>query len=206
MSDGSVAGLLLAGGRATRMGGGDKCLRPLAGRPLLAHVIERLRPQADPLLLNANGDPTRFAGFGLPVVADGVPGFAGPLAGILAGLEWTRDRLPDHPLLLSAPTDAPFLPPDLVARLAEARRREGAAIAMAGSGGRIHPVAGLWPVALADDLRRALTEEGLRKVDAWTARHGVAVAEFPIAAVDPFFNANRPEDLSEAERLIALAS
>ncbi len=206
MSDASVAGLLLAGGRATRMGGGDKCLRPLAGRPLLAHVIERLRPQADPLLLNANGDPTRFAGFGLPVVADGVPGFAGPLAGILAGLEWTRDRLPDHPLLLSAPTDAPFLPPDLVARLAEARRREGAAIAMAGSGGRIHPVAGLWPVALADDLRRALTEEGLRKVDAWTARHGVAVAEFPIAAVDPFFNANRPEDLSEAERLIALAS
>ncbi|HZT20434.1 MAG TPA: molybdenum cofactor guanylyltransferase MobA [Dongiaceae bacterium] len=201
-----MAGLLLAGGRATRMGGGDKCLRPLAGRPLLAHVIERLRPQADPLLLNANGDPTRFAGFGLPVVADGVPGFAGPLAGILAGLEWTRDRLPDHPLLLSAPTDAPFLPPDLVARLAEARRREGAAIAMAGSGGRIHPVAGLWPVALADDLRRALTEEGLRKVDAWTARHGVAVAEFPIAAVDPFFNANRPEDLSEAERLIALAS
>ncbi len=206
MSDGSVAGLLLAGGRATRMGGGDKCLRPLAGRPLLAHVIERLRPQADPLLLNANGDPTRFAGFGLPVVADGVPGFAGPLAGILAGLEWTRDRLPDHPLLLSAPTDAPFLPPDLVARLAEARRREGAAIAMAGSGGRIHPVAGLWPVALADDLRRALTEEGLRKVDAWTARHGVAVAEFPIGAVDPFFNANRPEDLSEAERLIALTS
>ncbi len=206
MSDASVAGLLLAGGRATRMGGGDKCLRPLAGRPLLAHVIERLRPQADPLLLNANGDPTRFAGFGLPVVADGVPGFAGPLAGILAGLEWTRDRLPDHPLLLSAPTDAPFLPPDLVARLAEARRREGAAIAMAGSGGRIHPVAGLWPVALADDLRRALTEEGLRKVDAWTARHGVAVAEFPIGAVDPFFNANRPEDLSEAERLIALAS
>ena len=196
-----VAGLLLAGGLARRMGGGDKCLRLLGGRPILAHIVERLAPQTRRLALNANGDPARFAEFGLPVVADSVEGFAGPLAGILAGLEWAKTEAPDCPLLLSAPTDAPFLPRDLVRRLLDARAREGAEIAMAASGGQVHPVVGLWPMALAEDLRRALVEEGIRKVDAWTARHKVAVVEFPIEGYDPFFNANRPEDLAEAERL-----
>jgi len=203
MSDEPLVGLLLAGGRATRMGGGDKCLRLLAGRPLLDHVIKRLRPQVRRLLLNANGDPARFSAYGLPVVADSPPDFAGPLAGILAGLEWAKRAAPDCPLLLSAPTDAPFLPQDLAARLLAARAAEGAEIAMAASGGRTHPVVGLWPVALAEELRRVLVEEGLRKVDLWTARHRVAIADFPIATVDPFFNANRPEDLAEAERLAA---
>jgi molybdopterin-guanine dinucleotide biosynthesis protein A len=195
-------GLLLAGGLARRMGGGDKCLRLLAGRPILAHIVERLASQTRRLVLNANGDPARFAAFGLPVVADSVEGFAGPLAGILAGLEWARTQAPDCPLLLSAPTDAPFLPRDLAGRLQAARVGEGAEIAMAASGGQVHPVVGLWPIALAEDLRRALVEEGIRKVDAWTQRHRVAVVDFPIEGHDPFFNANRPEDLAEAERLL----
>ena len=201
-----MIGLLLAGGRATRMGGGDKGLRLIAGRPILDHVIERLRPQLGRLLLNANGDPARFAAYGLPVVGDSPPDFAGPLAGVLAGLEWTAREAPDCPLLLSAPTDAPFLPRDLVRRLWAGRESEGADIAMAASGGRTHPVVGLWPAALARALRHALVEEGLRKVDIWTARYRVAVVDFPIEAVDPFFNANRPEDLAEAERLVALGA
>ena len=192
-----MIGLLLAGGRATRMGGGDKGLRLLAGRPILDHVIERLRPQLSRLLLNANGDPARFAAYGLPVVGDSPPDFAGPLAGVLAGLEWTAREAPDCPLLLSAPTDAPFLPRDLVRRLWAGHESEGADIAMAASGGRTHPVVGLWPVALASALRHALVVEGLRKVDIWTARYRVAVVDFPIEAVDPFFNANRPEDLPD---------
>ena len=156
-----MIGLLLAGGRATRMGGGDKCLRLLAGRPILDHVIERLRPQLSRLLLNANGDPARFAAYGLPVVGDSPPDFAGPLAGVLAGLEWAARGPPDHPLLLSAPTDAPFLPRDLVRRLWAGRAAEGADIAMAASGGRTHPVVGLWPVALAPALRHALVVGGV---------------------------------------------
>ena len=201
-----MIGLLLAGGRATRMGGGDKGLRLLAGRPILDHVIERLRPQLGRLLLNANGDPARFAAYGLPVVGDSPPDFAGPLAGVLAGLEWAAREAPDCPLLLSAPTDAPFLPRDLVRRLWAGRESQGADIAMAASAGRTHPVVGLWPAVLAPALRLALVEEGLRKVDIWTARYRVAVVDFPIEAVDPFFNANRPEDLAEAERLVALGA
>jgi molybdopterin-guanine dinucleotide biosynthesis protein A len=198
-----IVGLLLAGGLARRMGGGDKCLRLLGGRPILAHIVERLGPQTRRLVLNANGDAARFAEFGLPVIADSVEGFAGPLAGILAGLDWAKVEAPDCPLLLSAPTDAPFLPCDLVRLLLEARAAEAAEIAMAASGGQLHPVVGLWPVALAEDLRHALVDEGIRKVDVWTARYNVAVVDFPIRGLDPFFNANRPEDLAEAERLLA---
>jgi molybdopterin-guanine dinucleotide biosynthesis protein A len=197
-----VVGLLLAGGLARRMGGGDKCLRPLGDRPILAHIIERLEPQLRRLVLNANGDPARFAGFGLPIAADSVEGFAGPLAGILAGLDWAACEASDCPLVLSAPTDAPFLPRDLVRRLLAARQEEGAEIAMAASGGQVHPVVGLWPVALRADLRQALVEEDIRKVDVWTARYRVAVVDFAIGPVDPFFNANRPEDLAEAEALL----
>ncbi|HWB52226.1 MAG TPA: molybdenum cofactor guanylyltransferase MobA [Stellaceae bacterium] len=198
----NIIGVLLAGGLARRMGGGDKPLRLLAGRPLLDHVIARLRPQVAGLVLNANGDPARFAACGLPVVADSVPDYAGPLAGILAGLDWTADNRPDCPLIASVPTDAPFLPRDLVARMAAALAAEQADLACAASGGQAHPVIGLWPVRLREDLRRAVVEEGVRKVDVWTARHRLAVVPFPDRPVDPFFNANRPEDLAAAERLL----
>jgi len=198
-----VLGLLLAGGLSRRMGGGDKCLRPLGGRPMLSHAIERVRPQVRRLVLNVNGDPGRFAGFGLPVVADGVAGFAGPLAGVRAGLDWAAESAPDLAYVASFPTDAPFLPADLVARLLAPVARGEAELAAAASGGQVHPVVGLWPVMLRWELRRALTEEGVRKVDVWTARYRLAVVQFPATPIDPFFNANRPADLSEAERLLA---
>lgn len=185
------------------MGGGDKCLRPLAGRPLLLHAIERLRPQVRRLLLNANGEPGRFAAFGLPVAADAVAGFAGPLAGVLTGLDWAAAHAPDCPWVVSVPTDAPFLPADLVGRLLAGAAAEGAELACAASGGREHPVVGLWPVRLREALRHALEAEGIRKVDLWTARYRRAVVPFEAAPVDPFFNLNRPEDLAEAERLLA---
>ena len=196
-------GLLLAGGLARRMGGGDKPLRTIAGRSILAHVIERLAPQCDRLLVNANGDPARFADYGLPVVADSVPDFAGPLAGILAGLDWMAAHRPETEWLVSVAADTPFIQRDLVARLHEAREEQGVPLACAASGGWTHPVIGLWPVSLRDNLRRALTVEDERKIDRWTARHGCASAEWPVDPVDPFFNANRPEDLDEAERLFA---
>lgn len=198
-----VVGLLLAGGLARRMGGGDKCLVPLAGRPLLAWVVERVRPQVGTLLVNANGEPGRFAGFGLPVVPDSVPGFAGPLAGILAGLDWAAANAPDAAWVASVATDTPFFPPDLVARLRDAAERQGTDIAVAASAGRTHPVFALWPVRLADALRHALVGEGVRKIDLWTARYGVATIEFPADPYDPFFNLNTPGDVAEAERLVA---
>jgi molybdopterin-guanine dinucleotide biosynthesis protein A len=186
------------------MGGGDKCLRPLGGKPILAHVIERAAPQVDALVLNANGDPQRFARFGLPVVADSVTGFAGPLAGVLAGLDWTAQHLPDAELVASFATDAPFLPRDLVRRLAVALEEGGFDLACAQSNRQVHPVFGLWPLSLREDLRQSLAG-GLRKVDRWTQRFKLVEVEFDAAPVDPFFNANRPEDLAEAERLVAAA-
>ena len=199
----AVAGVLLAGGLARRMGGGDKCLRPLAGETLLARVIARAAPQVGPLILNANGDPGRFAPYGLPVVADVVEGHAGPLAGILTALDWAAENAPHHPLVASFATDAPFLPRDLVATMVEARDLAGADLACAASGGRAHPVFGLWPVELRADLRDALVEQGERKIDRWTASHRLVEVAFPCDSVDPFFNANREDDLAEAERLIA---
>ncbi len=199
----ATLGLLLAGGLARRMGGGDKPLRSIAGRTLLAHAVDRLGPQCDGLLVNANGDPARFAGYGLPVVADSVADFAGPLAGILAGLDWLAEQRPDLAWLVSVAADTPFIPRDLVARLHAARISAGVPLACAASGGWTHPVIGLWPVALRAELRQALTVEGERKIDRWTARHGVVAVEWPVAPVDPFFNANRPDDLAEAERLFA---
>ena len=197
---GNIAGVLLAGGRARRMGGGDKCLRTLGGRSLLAHAIARARPQVSVLAINANGDPARFAAFALPVIADPVAGFAGPLAGVLAGLDWAAEAGSAH--VASFATDAPFFPTDLVSRLAAAIDA-GADIACAASGGRAHPVFGLWPVRLREDLRRALCDEEIRKVDVWTARHALAEVDFPAAGHDPFFNANRPEDLARAEDILA---
>jgi molybdenum cofactor guanylyltransferase len=198
-----VVGLILAGGQSRRMGGGDKCLRALGGKPILARIIERARPQVQALVLNANGDPARFASFGLPVVADSVEGFVGPLGGILAGLDWSAANLPHCRWVASFAGDAPFLPTDLVARFLAAAEREGADLAVATSGGQAHPVFGLWRVDLREDLRRALVEEQIYKVDRWTARYKLAAVEFPATPVDPFFNANRPEDLAEAERLLA---
>ena len=186
------------------MGGGDKALRTLAGRSILAHVIARARPQVDALALNANGDPARFAATGLPVVPDTVDGYAGPLAGVLAGLEWARGRDPGCPYVASFACDAPFLPTNLVDRLWQAMEEGGAEIACARSGGREHPVFGLWPVALAGELRAALVEEGVRKVDVWTARYRLVHAGFPAAPADPFFNVNRPSDIAEAEAILAV--
>lgn len=198
-----VVGVLLAGGQSRRMGGGDKCLRPLAGRPILQRIVERVRPQVRHLVLNANGDPARFAAYGLPVVADSVAGFAGPLAGVLAGLDWAAEHAPDCPVVVTAPTDAPFLPTDLVESLWQAVRLEGADLACAASNGQAHPVVGLWPVRLREDLRRAVAEEEIRKVDVWTARHRLVTVEFPALPLDPFLNVNRPDDLAAAERLLA---
>ncbi|CAO3447907.1 Molybdenum cofactor guanylyltransferase (EC 2.7.7.77) [Azospirillum argentinense] len=195
--------MLLAGGLSRRMGGGDKSLRTLGGRSILERIVATVRPQVGPLVLNANGDPARFAAFGLPVAADVVEGFAGPLAGVLTGMEWARANAPDCRWLASFATDAPFIPDDLVARLVAAVEREGADLACARSDGQEHPVFGLWRVDLADDLRRAMVEEDMRKVDAWTARYRLAVADFATDPVDPFFNTNRPDDLAEAERLMA---
>jgi molybdopterin-guanine dinucleotide biosynthesis protein A len=201
----ALAGVLLAGGQSRRMGGGDKCLRPLAGRPLLAHVIERVRPQVGPLVLNANGDPARFAALGLPVAADVVEGFAGPLAGVLTGLEWAAVHAPDCTHVASFACDAPFLPTDLVARLTAAVAEKDADLACAASRGRSHPVFGLWPVRLAGALRTAIVEGEVRKVDVWTARYRLVTVDFPMletpaGPLDPFFNANHPDDLATAER------
>jgi molybdenum cofactor guanylyltransferase len=198
-----ILGLLLAGGQSRRMGGGDKALRLLGGRTLLDHVVDRMRPQVAQLVLNANGDPARFARFGLPVVADSIAGFAGPLAGILAGLDWAASATPEIAWVVSAPSDCPFLPPDLVARLHQARIEAGAQLACASSSGRRHPVVGLWAVALREDLRRALTQECMRKVDQWTARYRLGVAEWPATPVDPFFNVNTPEEAAEADLIAA---
>ena len=194
---------LLAGGLARRMGGGDKCLRPLAGRPLLAHVIERMQPQSETLILNANGDPGRFACFGLPVVADRIGGHPGPLAGLLTGMLWALAHAPGASDLVTVPTDSPFLPLDLVGRLSSARTAAGTSIAVAASNGRVHPVVGLWPVTLAAALRTALEQEGLRKVEAWAARHPLTTVAFEGESIDPFFNVNSPAELADAERLLS---
>ena len=196
-------GLVLAGGQARRMGGGDKASLKVGGRTILDRVLARLKPSCDPIILNANGDPARFARYRLAVVADSVPDFAGPLAGILAGLDWAAKNAPEVEWLASAPGDCPFLPNDLVPRLHAARIAEGKPLACARSGEWRHPVVGLWPVGLRDDLRRALTVEDLHKIEAWTGRHGVALAAWPDRPFDPFFNVNTPEDLAKAEEIAA---
>ena len=188
-------GVILAGGLATRMGGGDKGLLPLGEGTILGHVIDRLGPQVAGLALNANGDPARFAGLGLPVVADSIDGFAGPLSGVLAGLDWAATQGASH--IVTAAADTPFLPADLVARLTRAGGAQGLALA-ASPGGR-QPTFGLWPVALRDDLRAALTG-GLRKVILWTGQHGAGTAEFPDDAA--FFNVNTPQDLATARDML----
>jgi molybdopterin-guanine dinucleotide biosynthesis protein A len=199
----STLGLVLAGGLARRMGGGDKARITIGGVTILQRVLARLTPQCARLVINANGDPARFADTGLPVVADSVPDFAGPLAGILAGLDWAAAYAAECEWMASVPGDCPFLPPDLVARLHAARSAAATPLACARSGEWRHPVVGLWPVALREDLRRALAAEGLRKIEIWTARHGVAVADWAAEPVDPFFNVNTPQDAAQAQMLAA---
>ena len=200
----NILGVLLAGGLARRMGGGDKPMREIAGRTILDRVIARLAPQCDGLILNANGDPARFATFGLPVIADGVADFPGPLAGILAALDWAAANRPDVSLVLSAAADCPFLPRDLVSRLHQALIAEEAELAVAASDGQSHPVIGLWSVALREELRHALVVEDVRKIDRWTARYPLATVTWSTKPLDPFFNANTAEDIAEADRLAAL--
>jgi molybdopterin-guanine dinucleotide biosynthesis protein A len=194
-------GLVLAGGLARRMGGGDKALIEIGGVTILDRVLVRLRPACTGIILNANGDAARFARYGLPVIPDSVPDFAGPLAGILAGLDWAAAHAPEIQWVASAPGDCPFLPHDLVSRLHETRQAAGTPLACARSGDWRHPVVALWRVALRDDLRHALIDESLHKIEVWTARHGIAIAEWPTIPLDPFFNVNTPEDAAQAERL-----
>ena len=206
----NVTGVILAGGRSRRMGGGDKGLLELAGRPMLGHVICRLGAQVGAMVINANGDPQRFAAFGLPVVPDTIGGFAGPLAGVLSGMRWSRANAPQARWIATAPGDAPLLPGDLVARCLEAVQERPGSIALAQSAGELHPVIGLWPVALADDLEAQL-RAGVRKVLAWTDRHGTVAVPFAMlqlagTEIDPFFNANTPQELEDLRGILARAA
>jgi molybdopterin-guanine dinucleotide biosynthesis protein A len=198
-------GLVLAGGLARRMGGGDKARIEIGGISILDRVLATLSGQTTDIIINANGDPKRFADTGLEVVPDNVAGFAGPLAGILTGLDWLAAQENGVEWLVSVPGDCPFLPEDLVERLHIARRKMGAGVplACARSGDWRHPVVGLWPLALRADLRKALVDEDLRKIEVWTARHGVAIADWPDQPIDPFFNVNTPEDAARAEQVAA---
>lgn len=198
-------GVILAGGQATRMGGGDKCLKELGeGATLLDIVIGRLRGQIGGVAINANGDPDRFSRFGLPVLSDQITGYVGPLAGVLAGLNWAAQSGASH--VISVAGDTPFFPLDLVAKLALSRARSGLAIAAsADHDGKLwrQPTFGIWPVALKDDLERALVTEGIRKIVAWTDKHGAGSALFDSSdGLDPFFNVNTPDELERA-RIIA---
>lgn len=197
-----IAGVILAGGLARRMGGGDKSLLNLGNRPLLDQVIERAAAQVDTLVLNANGDPTRFADYGLPVVADVVPDFAGPLAGVLTGMHWVRDNAPECEWLVSFASDTPFFPQDLVARLLQQAEQENAPLACPVSDGQTHPVFGLWSMALIDDLHKAVVDEEMRKILRWTDRYRCSQVIFSTEPFDPFFNINRPEDLQAAEQFL----
>ena len=199
MSDAGLPAVVLAGGLARRMGGGDKPLVSLGGRPILSHIMDRIGPQVSALAVNANDDPARYRSFDMVVLPDSVAGRPGPLAGILAALDWAAGQA--QALVLTVPGDTPFLPGDLVARLAAAVAA-GAPAAIATSGGRRHPIAGLWPVTAREGLRRALTDEGLRRVEDWVGRLGAVAVDFPIDPVDPFFNLNTPEDVAVAERLL----
>ena len=200
----STVGILLAGGLARRMGGGDKSLLVLDGQRILDRVIARARPQVDALVLNANGDPERFREFGLPIASDVIGKYAGPLAGILTGMDWARREAPAAEWLASFATDAPFLPADMVAQFHATVVEERAEIVCAMSQDRTHPVFALWPLRLMDELRAAMENEDMRKIDLWTARYRTSLVHFAADAdgIDPFFNVNQPENLEEAQRLL----
>ena len=201
-----IGGVLLAGGQSRRMGGGDKCLQLLAGRTLLERVIASVQPQVEHLILNANGNPSRFKRYGLPVVSDIVGGFSGPLAGILTGLEWLKSNHPNCKWLASFACDAPFLPTDMVSRMMSDTNVKKGALCCASSGGRDQPVFGLWPVNLAGALRDSLVRENIRKVDLWTQKYNLVKIDWQTHPIDPFFNVNTKEDLIIAEKLIGSTS
>ncbi len=205
VSSAPVVGVLLAGGLSRRMGGGDKNQLQLGGKPILDRLIDRVKPQVETLILNANGDAGRFAEYGLPVVADVIEGFAGPLAGVLTGLEWASEHKPTYQWVATFATDAPFVPTDMVGKLLQAVEAEKADMACAMSNGRTHPPFALWPVRLKEDLRRAMIEEDMRKIDLWTARYAIKHVPFENPEMDPFFNINKPENLDEAERYLEKA-
>jgi molybdopterin-guanine dinucleotide biosynthesis protein A len=201
-----VVGVLLAGGRSTRMGGGDKCLRVLGRKTILARIIDRLKPQVSDIVINANGDTSRFAVFGVPVVADSIVGYAGPLAGVHAGLEWVKANRPGVGHVVTMATDTPFFPSDLVRQLLQASD-DSSALRIAKSEAGTHYVIGLWPITFAATLEASI-KRGERKVGAWTKEHGAIEVFFPPVdvagqSVDPFFNINAPEDLASAEALLS---
>lgn len=198
-----IAGLILAGGLARRMGGGDKAMIEVEGQSLLDRVIERLSPQVGPMILNANGDPNRFAQFTLPVVPDVVEGYAGPLVGVLTGLEWLAEHTMGVEWMVSVAADTPLFPLDLVERLHRAVMEENADLAVACTGDQAHPVFALWPVRLAAELRAAVVNENMRKIDAWTDRYKVARVQWSPKPVDPFFNVNTPEDVVRLRLLLS---
>ncbi len=199
-------GVILAGGLARRFGGGDKCFLPLSGRSILDWIIERARPQTTHLIINANGDPSRFRDYDLPVIADPVEGFQGPLAGILAAMDWASSHHPNIKWIVSFPADAPFIPPELVGRYLDAAEGQGVELVCASSGGWTHPVCGLWSPSLAGDLRHALVEEKIKKIGLWTARHHLAEVKFEIEPFDPFFNINKSGDLLRAEEIARIVT
>jgi molybdenum cofactor guanylyltransferase len=195
-----ITAIILAGGLATRMGGGDKGFKTIGSVPILTRVLKRIGPQVDRLVINANGDPERFADFELPVIPDGIADYPGPLAGILAGMEFAAEMTASSHIL-SVAADCPFLPHDLALRLKAVTQLRQARIAVAHSGGYAQPTLALWDISLRHDLRKALVDEGLRKIDRFTERYSVATAEWAVEPFDPFFNANAPDDLAEAEAI-----
>jgi molybdenum cofactor guanylyltransferase len=199
-----TVGAILAGGLARRLGGGDKALRMIGGRTVLSRMLDRLTPQVTQLMLNANDDPRRFQGVGLPVVADSLSDHPGPLAGVLAALEWTAFSAPEIEWVVTVPGDAPFIPRDLVRRLHAGRLCDSVILACAGSRGRTHPVVALWPVSIRDALRHAVAKDGIRKVDTFMQSYSRSVVEWDTEPVDPFFNVNTPADLIEADHLTAI--
>lgn len=199
-----TVGAILAGGLARRLGGGDKGLRMIGDRTVLSRLVDRLSPQVTRLMLNANDDPRRFLRVGLPVVADSLPDHPGPLAGVIASLEWTALSAQEVEWVVTVPGDAPFIPRDLVSRLHATRQRDATILACAGSRGRTHPVVALWPVSILNALRHAVAEDGIRKVHKFMQAYSCSVVEWETEPVDPFFNVNTPVDLIEADHLVAV--
>jgi len=198
-----IVGVILAGGLARRMGGGDKSMLKLGGRRILDYVIESAQNQLDTVIINANGDPDRFAEFNLPVQADIVPDFAGPLAGVVSAMAWVTQNQPNATHIITLAADTPFFPADYVKRMLELMQLKHQRLACASYQGRTQPVFGLWPVDLFDDLYKALVEDDMRKVDRFTTPYGVADVPFDELISNPFFNVNKPEDIDLGEQQLA---